>query len=58
MDNTGDEIYTKIKKYSTIDFCGTTYPIIIETWLKRTQRALNSMKCTLEEKFDYAVSLL
>ena len=30
----------------------------METWLKRTQRVLNQMRCTPEEKFDYAVSLL
>ena len=58
MDNNVDEIYEKIRKQGAVDFHSTTDPIILETWLKRTQRVLNLMKFTPEGNFDYAVSLL
>ena len=41
-----------------IDFYGTTDPTEVETWLKRTERVLGMMRCTLEDQFDFAVSLL
>ena len=50
--------YDKLRKQGAVDFYGTTDPSVAETWLKRTQRVLNLMKCTSEEQFDYAVSLL
>ena len=50
--------YDKLRKQGAVDFSGTTDPSVAETWLKRTQRVLNQMRCTPEEKFDYAVSLL
>ena len=50
--------YKELRKLGAVDFLGTTDPAEAETWLKRTERVLNMMCCTSEEKFDYAVSLL
>ena len=50
--------YDKLRKRGAIDFFSTTDPLVAKTWLKRTQRVLNMIKCTPEEKFDYAMSLL
>ena len=37
---------------------GSTDPVEAEKWLKRTERVLNMMQCTPDEKFYYVVSLL
>ena len=50
--------YKELRKLGAVDFSGTTDPAEAEKWLKRTERVLNMMRCTLEQKFDYAVSLL
>ena len=41
-----------------VEFCGTTDPAEAETWLKRTERVFGMMRCTMDEQFDFAVSLL
>ena len=53
-----DRRYDKLRKYGAVDFLGSTDPLEVEKWLKRTERVLNMMQCTPNEKFDYAVSLL
>ncbi|XP_042023101.1 uncharacterized protein LOC121770438 [Salvia splendens] len=41
-----------------VDFYGFIDPAEAEIWLNRTERVFNQMGCILEERFDYAVSLL
>ena len=53
-----DRRYDKLRKYGAVDFLGSKDPVEAEKWLKRTERVLNMMQCTPDEKFDYAVSLL
>ena len=53
-----DRRYDKLRKYGEVDFLGSTDPVEAENWLKRTERFLNMMQCTPDEKFDYVVSLL
>ncbi|XP_065861824.1 uncharacterized protein [Euphorbia lathyris] len=50
--------FDKLKKQGAEEFTGTTDPTQAERWLKRIERVFNLMKCTPEEKFDYAVFLL
>ncbi|KAJ8761995.1 hypothetical protein K2173_006597 [Erythroxylum novogranatense] len=46
------------RKFGALDFHGTTNPEEAEAWMKRTERVLVQMKCSDEEKLEYAVSLL
>ena len=50
--------YDKLRKYGAVDFLGSTDPVEAEKWLKRTERVLNMMKCTPDEKFGYVVVVL
>ena len=50
--------YDKLRKMGAEDFRGTTNPLEAERWLQRTERIFEMMYYTLEEKLDYAVSLL
>ena len=50
--------YDKLRKQGAEEFVGTTDPLVAETWFKRTERILNQMYCTPEERYDYATSLL
>ena len=50
--------YKELRKLGVVNFSATIDPTEVETWLKRIERVLNMMCCTLEEKFDYVVSLL
>ena len=45
--NVRERRYDRLRKQGAVDFNGSTDPIEAETWLKRTQRVLNLMKCTL-----------
>ena len=53
-----DRRYDKLRKNEAVDFLGSMDPVEAEKWPKRTERVLNMMQCTPDEKFDYAVSLL
>ena len=46
------------RQLGAVDFYGTTDPAEAETWLKRIERVFSMMRCTTEEQFDFAVSLL
>lgn len=50
--------YKELRKLGAIDFYGTKNPAEAKTWLKQTERVLNMMRYTPEEKFDYVISLL
>ncbi|XP_047943038.1 uncharacterized protein LOC125189854 [Salvia hispanica] len=50
--------FKELRKMGAVDFYGTTDPAEAEIWLKRVERVFNQMDCILEERFDYAVSLL
>ena len=50
--------FKELHQLGAVDFHGTTDPAEAETWLKRTERVFSMMRCTLEEQFDFAVSLL
>ena len=47
-----------MRKQGAEEFVGTADPLVAETWFKRTERILNQMYCTPEERYDYATSLL
>ena len=40
------------------DFEGTTDPAEAEKWLKRTERIFTLMGCSMEDRFEFIVSLL
>ena len=46
------------RQLEAVDFFGTTDPAEAETWLKRTERVFGMMRCTMDKKYDFAVSLL
>ena len=50
----------RMTRYRPIDFLGKKEdePSMAENWLKRTERMLVQMHCTLEEKLECATSLL
>ena len=50
--------FEKLRKLGVNPFHGTTDPATAEAWLESTERVFNLMKCTPDEKFDYAVFLL
>ncbi|KAJ8752343.1 hypothetical protein K2173_003979 [Erythroxylum novogranatense] len=56
VDRSGQ--YDKLRKFGAVDFSGTTNPEEAKAWLKRTERVLVQMRCSDEDKLDYAVSLL
>ena len=49
--------YKELRQLGAIDFYGTTDPAEAEAWLKRMERVFTLMRCTMEEQFDFAVSL-
>ncbi|KAJ8764775.1 hypothetical protein K2173_009176 [Erythroxylum novogranatense] len=55
VDRSGQ--YDKLRKFGAVDFSGTTNPEEAKAWLKRTERVLVQMRCSDEDKLDYAVSL-
>ncbi|XP_065869079.1 uncharacterized protein [Euphorbia lathyris] len=50
--------YERLRKMGAENFEGTTDPTKAEEWLKDTKRVLARLKCTLEQRLDYIVSLL
>ncbi|KAL8113615.1 hypothetical protein AgCh_020804 [Apium graveolens] len=50
--------YKELRKLGAIDFSRTIDHAEAEKWLKRSERVFIMMRCTPEEIFDYAVSLL
>ena len=50
--------FKELRQLGAVDFYGTIDPAEAETWLKRTERVFSMMRCTMEEQFDFAVSLL
>ena len=50
--------FKELRQLGAVDFYGTTDPAEAETWLKRTERVFRMMRCTREEQFDFAISLL
>ncbi|XP_065881830.1 uncharacterized protein [Euphorbia lathyris] len=50
--------YERLRKMGAENFEGTTDPTKAEEWLKDTERVLTRLKCTLEQRLDYIVSLL
>ena len=52
------EKFRELRQLGAVEFCGTIDPAEAETWLKRTERIFTLMRCTREDQFDFAVSLL
>lgn len=50
--------FKELRQLGAVDFYGTTDPAEAETWLKRTERVFGMMRCTVDEQYDFAVSLL
>ena len=50
--------FKELYQLGAVDFYGTTDPAKAKTWLKRTKRVFVMMRCTLDEQFDFAVSIL
>ena len=53
-----DKNYERVRKQGAKVFTGTTDPAIAEEWLRSTERILDRIECTLEQRLKYAVSLL
>ena len=50
--------FKELRQLGAVDFYGIVDLAETETWLKRTERVFRMMRCTREEQFDFAVSLL
>ena len=50
--------FLELRQLEAVNFYGTTDPTEAWTWLKRTERVLGRMNCTLGERFVFLVSLL
>ncbi|KAL2251438.1 UNVERIFIED_CONTAM: hypothetical protein Sindi_2266100 [Sesamum indicum] len=53
-----DKNYEIVRKQGAKVFAGTTDPAEAEEWLRNTERMLNRIECTSEQKLRYVVSLL
>ena len=53
-----DKTYDRLRKQGATEFEGTTDPEIAEEWLRETDRVLDRLDCTPEQKLKYVVSLL
>ncbi|KAL2230914.1 UNVERIFIED_CONTAM: Transposon Ty3-G Gag-Pol polyprotein [Sesamum indicum] len=53
-----DKIYEIVRRQGAKVFAGTTDPAEAEEWLGNTERVLDRIECTSEQKLRYAVSLL
>ncbi|KAL2240853.1 UNVERIFIED_CONTAM: hypothetical protein Sindi_0726500, partial [Sesamum indicum] len=53
-----DKNYEIVRRQGAKVFAGTTNPAEAEEWLRNTERVLDTIECTSEQKLRYAVSLL
>ena len=53
-----DKNYERVKKQGAKVFTGTTDPAVAEEWLRSTERILDRIECTPEQRLKYDVSLL
>ncbi|KAL0440175.1 UNVERIFIED_CONTAM: hypothetical protein Slati_2500500, partial [Sesamum latifolium] len=53
-----DKNYEVVRRQGAKVFTGTTDPAEAEEWLRNTERVLDRIECTVEQKLKYAVSLL
>ncbi|KAL0355103.1 UNVERIFIED_CONTAM: hypothetical protein Sradi_3957200 [Sesamum radiatum] len=53
-----DKNYEIVRRQGANVFAGTTDPTKAEEWLRNTERVLDRIKCTSEQKLRYIVSLL
>ncbi|KAL2226403.1 UNVERIFIED_CONTAM: Transposon Ty3-I Gag-Pol polyprotein, partial [Sesamum indicum] len=53
-----DKNYEIVRRQGAKVFAGTTDPAEAEEWLRNTERVLDRIECTFEQKLRYAVSLL
>ena len=53
-----DKNYEIMRRQGAKVFAGTTDPAELEEWLTNTERVLDRIECTFEQKLRYAVSLL
>ncbi|KAL2232342.1 UNVERIFIED_CONTAM: hypothetical protein Sindi_1414200 [Sesamum indicum] len=53
-----DKNYEIVRRQGAKVFAGTTNPAEVEEWLRNTERVLDRIECTSEQKLRYAVSLL
>ncbi|KAL0302448.1 UNVERIFIED_CONTAM: hypothetical protein Scaly_2564500 [Sesamum calycinum] len=53
-----DKNYEVVRRQGAKVFAGTTDPAEAEEWLRNTERVLDKIQCTSEQKLRYVVSLL
>ncbi|KAL0404098.1 UNVERIFIED_CONTAM: hypothetical protein Sradi_2050600 [Sesamum radiatum] len=53
-----DKNYEVVRRQGAKVFIGATDPAEAEEWLRNTERVLDRIECTVEQKLKYAVSLL
>ena len=53
-----DKNYKRVRKQGAKLFTGTTDPAVAEEWLRSTERILDRIECTSEQRLKYAMSLL
>ncbi|KAL2229481.1 UNVERIFIED_CONTAM: hypothetical protein Sindi_1927800 [Sesamum indicum] len=53
-----DKNYEIVRRQGAEVFAGTTDPAEAEEWLRNTERVLDKIECTSEQKLRFAVSLL
>ena len=58
QESTIDKNYERVRKQGAKVFIGTTDPVVAKEWLTSTERILDRIECTLEQRLKYAVSLL
>ena len=58
QESSMDKNYERVRKQGAKVFMGTTDPAVAEEWLRSTERILDRIECTSEQRLKYAVSLL
>ena len=53
-----DKNYEKVRKQCAKVFTGTTDPAVAEEWLRSSERILDMIECTSEQRLKYDASLL
>ena len=53
-----DKNYERLRKQGAKVFTGTTDHAVAEEWLRSTERILDRIECTSEQRLKYVVSLL
>ena len=55
QESTTDKNYERVRKQGAKVFMGTTDLVVAEEWLRSTERILDRIECTSEQRLKYVV---